>query len=562
MGYIKEILFKNKGLVFIYIVIGVLNAFLTNFKVDYFQEVIDGLAAGTMVLGGIMIYGILLIADYLMHYLEEYPSQKLGQGIYLDFKLIALKKISKIDYLAYQKEGTGKLVQRIENGAKAGRDLLYNFWFRVIRDLVPTIIFSIYFIWQINQKITFILVGGYILVFIITNVLLKVLYQIKEHILSNEEKMNHYLVRGFMEMIVFRMAKKFPNELHKAFIAKQNIVSSKVKMTMIHEAFFTLFALLIAVLNIGILLYAWYTKTMSVGEVVALLSLVDHAYTPIAIFNVLYVQYKLDKASFHRFECFLDLDEDTGLNEGKVVTSLEGTIEIKHLSFEYEGRKLFEDLNLSIKSGEKVAFVGESGSGKSTLVKLIAGLIKYDKGSIQIDGQELKELRLNSLYDHLSYIPQDSPIFDGTLRENLVFDQEISDEMQIRALEKMCLLPLYQNMKKGLDTEIGERGMILSGGERQRLALARLYFERKAITILDEATSAMDNLTEEKTINELIYMLGQQTVISIAHRLSSIVNFDHIIVLKEGKIVGQGSFDELIKNNAYFKALYNARSSS
>jgi len=558
MRYIKEILFKNKGLVFVYIAIGIFNAFLTNFKVDYFQQVVDGLDEGSIVLSGIITYGIILVINYLMNYLDEYPSKKLAEGIYLDFKLLALKKISKINYLSYQKEGIGKLTQRIESGARAGKNLLYDFWFCVIRNLLPTIAFSMYFIWKMSKPITFAILGGYIIIFIITNVLLKVLYQIKERILTNEEQMNHYLVRGFMEMIVFRMEKQFPNEIRKASLAKKEIVRSKVKMNMIHEAFFAVFALLVAVLNIGILLYAWYTKSLSIGAIVALLSLIDNAYTPIAIFNVLYVQYKLDKASFHRFENFLELEDDVQLNQGKELTTLGGNIEIKHLSFQYEDQWLFKDLNLSIKQGEKVAFVGESGSGKSTLVKLIAGLIKYDTGSIQIDGQELKEICLNSLYDHLSYISQDSPIFDGTLRENLVFDRDISDDVQIKALEKMCLLPLYQNMKKGLETEIGERGMILSGGERQRLALARLCFERKTITILDEATSAMDNLTEESTMNELTKMLKDQTVIAIAHRLSSIRNFDYIIVFKQGKVVGQGTFDELLKDNEYFIELYNA----
>ncbi|MBE6022563.1 MAG: ABC transporter ATP-binding protein [Cellulosilyticum sp.] len=558
MRYIKEILFKNKGLVFVYIAIGIFNAFLTNFKVDYFQQVVDGLAEESIVLSGIITYGIILVINYLMNYLDEYPSKKLAEGIYLDFKLLALKKISKINYLAYQKEGIGKLTQRIESGARAGKNLLYDFWFCVIRNLLPTIAFSMYFIWKMSKPITFAILGGYIIIFIITNVLLKVLYQIKERILTNEEQMNHYLVRGFMEMIVFRMEKQFPNEIRKASLAKKEIVRSKVKMNMIHEAFFTVFALLVALLNIGILLYAWYTKSLSIGAIVALLSLIDNAYTPIAIFNVLYVQYKLDKASFHRFENFLELEDDVQLNQGKELTTLGGNIEINHLSFQYEDQWLFKDLNLSIKQGEKVAFVGESGSGKSTLVKLIAGLIKYDTGSIQIDGQELKEICLNSLYDHLSYISQDSPIFDGTLRENLVFDRDISDDVQVKALEKMCLLTLYQNMKKGLETEIGERGMILSGGERQRLAIARLCFERKAITILDEATSAMDNLTEESTMNELTKMLKDQTVIAIAHRLSSIRNFDHIIVFKQGKVVGQGTFDELLKDNEYFIELYNA----
>ncbi len=136
-------------------------------------------------------------------------------------------------------------------------------------------------------------------------------------------------------------------------------------------------------------------------------------------------------------------------------------------------------------------------------MKLLSRLLKYTRGSIQIDGIEIKEICLNSVYRQMSYLSQDSPVFDGTIRENLIYEREISDDKLIEALHKVQLSALIQNTDKGLDAEIGERGTTLSGGEKQRLALARLWFEEKGITILDEATSAMDNLTEESVINNL-----------------------------------------------------------
>ncbi|MBE5962829.1 MAG: ABC transporter ATP-binding protein [Lachnospiraceae bacterium] len=558
MRYINKVLSKNKGLIFSYIAIGIAHSFLVNFKADYFQKVIDGLTNHTIILAGILLYGAVLIGDYLLEYADEYPSKKLEHGIYLDFKLMALKKISRIDYEAYQSLGTGKLVQRIENGSEAGKNLLYDFWFCVIRQLIPTILFSVHFIWKISRPITYAILGGYIIIFLITNALLKVLYQIKERILTNEEEMNHYLVRGFMEMLVFRMENQFPNEIRKAATAKKEIVRSKVKMNMVHEAFFTIFAVLVGFLNIGILIYAWNTKAFSVGSVVALLSLLDNAYTPIAIFNVLYVQYKLDKASFRKYESFLGLRDDEQLESGEAICGLTGDIEIQNLSFSYGDRKILDGLNLTIRKGEKVAFVGESGSGKSTLVKILAGLVKYDAGSIRIDGEELKDIRLNSLYDHISYISQDCPIFDGTLKENLVFDQDVDESRLKEAMASVQLLPLLDTMKDGMQTEIGERGTILSGGERQRLALARLWFEKKDLTILDEATSAMDNLTEEHVMKAVTELLDDRTVIAIAHRLNSVASFDRIIVFGEGKIIADAPFQTLLTTSPYFAALYHA----
>lgn len=558
MRYIREILQKNKILIIAYTCLGIFNSFLTNYKADYFQKVIDGLTDGTLALSGIIIYSVILVTNYCSEYMDEYPDKKLQHSIFLDFKIMALRKISTIDYMEYQKMGTGKLVQRIENGAEAGKNVLYEFWLRLVRQLIPTILFSVFFIWKINKNVTYMLLAGYVVIFIISNVLLKFLYQIKEKILSNEERLNHYLVRGFMEMLVFRMNKQFAHEMTKAMAAKQDIVSAKVKMNMIHEAFFTIFALLVAILDIGILFFAWSTKSLSVGGVVALIALIDNAYTPIAIFNVIYVQYKLDRAAFGRFEEFLRARDDEQLQRGSALDSEIESISIENLSFRYEGQRIFENLYLTIQKGEKVAFVGESGSGKTTLVKLLAGLLKYDTGRICYNNVELKNLCLNALYDRISYFSQDAPVFDGSIKENLVFDKVVPEERLLEALEKVQLSQLLANAEKGLATEIGEKGTCLSGGEKQRLALARLWFMPPEVVILDEATSAMDNLTEESVMGEVLKRLENRTVIAIAHRLNSIRGFDRIIVFREGEIVGQGTFEELMSTNQYFAELYRA----
>ena len=558
MRYIKEILKNNKLWVLAYIGLGIFNAFMANYKTDYFQKVIDGLAAGTLTFAGVITYGLILLVNYCMNYLDNYPEKKLEYGIYLDFKLLSLRKISTIDYTEYQKIGTGKLVQRLENGSSAGRNVVFNFWLRLIRDLLPTIVFSVYFIWKIDKIITYILFVGYMLIFIITNILLKFLYKIKEKILNSEELFNHFLVRGFMEMLVFRMSKQFPSEIKKTRSAKENIVSSKVKMNMIHEAFFTIFALLVAMLDIGILFYAWKTKNLTVGSIVALIALIENAYTPIAIFNVLYVQYKLDKASYKRFEEFLDLKDDNQLRNGDAIHTDIGEISIKNLSFQFEERKIIDDLSLFIKRGQKIAFVGESGSGKSTVIKILLGLLKYNQGEIYLGDMELSGICLNNLYDRVSYISQDVPVFDGTIKENLVFEKNVSEEQMLDALREVQLSHLVENLAEGLDTEIGEKGTCLSGGEKQRLAFARLWFENPELVVLDEATSAMDNLTEENVMKSVMKKMKDKTVIAIAHRLNSIASFDRIILFREGKIVGQGTFEELLHTDSYFKELYNA----
>ena len=558
MNYLKEIAGKNKIWICIYISLGIGLSFLSNYNISFFQKLIDKFTDGTLSLPVILVYGGLLLLLCLGNYLDEYPMQKLNNGIYLDLKLLALYKTSRIDYLAYQSMGTGKLIQRVENGAMAGKNILCQFWFRIARELLPSALFSLFFIYRLNHVIACTVACGYLLVFLITNLLLKLLYRMKERVLDNEELLNHFLTRGFMEMVVFRLNRKFSAEIKKAEKARDQIVRSKIGISFIHEAFFAAFAILITLIKAALIIYAWYTRSISIGSIVALLTLVDNAYTPIAIFNVLFVQFRLDLSAFGRYADFLDLPEESRLFEGKKLPEFHGDINIRKAVFSYHDMPVLKEVSLSISPGEKVALAGNSGSGKSTLIKLIAGLLKTEEGSISIDGNDLNRLNLDSYYRHITYIPQESPVFDGTLRENLLFDALLPDEDAIRVLNKVQLKGWFDNLPDGLDTQLGEKGIKLSGGERQRLALARLWFSSSRLIILDEATSAMDNVTEELVMNEVLSLTNGRNIIAIAHRLNSIRSFDRIILLKNGRLEGDGSFSDLMTYNPYFQELYRA----
>ena len=212
---------------------------------------------------------------------------------------------------------------------------------------------------------------------------------------------------------------------------------------------------------------------------------------------------------------------------------------------------------MSIEHGKTVAFVGESGSGKSTAVKLLVGLLRPNSGHITVDSFDLNKICLNSYYENIAYLPQEPSVFDGTLRENLVFDDEVDESKLLEAITKAGLDCLFSKLGKGFDTPLGERGISLSGGERQQLALARLWFSKANLIIFDEATSAIDNLTEEAVLKNVMALLAGKTVVAIAHRLDSVKSFDNIMVFQDGQIVEQGKFDDLIEMCQYFSDLYN-----
>ena len=559
MKLFKEVLKNNKKMIIFYILIGITINFLNLYSVTYYQKILDAFQYQRLTLTPLIIYGVLLIVSTILGYLENYPEQQVKNKLYLDFKLQALKKLKTIDYLEYQKLGTGKLTQKVEDGASSSRDILVNFYFKTIRYLLPTGLFSLIFIYQVKKKLVLFIFLGYVIVIIVSNLILKRLYRLKENILDNQELLNKHLVRGFMELVVFRTNKKYDTEIKITEEGIKNIVNAKTKIKLVHEIFFTVFALIVNILKVVVLAYSVLNSNLSVGSIVTVLSLLGKAYEPIAIFNVEYVDYKLNKVTVKKYLEFLDLKDDQNLTTGKRIKQIEGAIEFKNVSYSYlKEKKLIENLSLKINNNEKVALVGESGSGKSTIIKLIIGLIKNESGKILIDGNDLSKINLNDFYEYVTYISQESPIFDGTLKENLVLDKNISDKEIKEVLKLVALEKFLNRLEKGLDTELGEKGIRMSGGERQRVALARLFFDNSKIIILDEATSAMDNITEKEVMKNILKRLKNKTIIIIAHRLETIKEVNKIFLLKNGKILEQGTFNELLQENTYFKELYRS----
>ena len=559
MKLFKEVIRKNLKMIIFYVLIGIVINFLDLYGVTYYQKILDAFQFKTLTIAPLIIYGILLITSTVLGYIENYPEQQVKNKLYLDFKLQSLRKMKTIDYLEYQKIGTGRLSQRVEDGATASRDIMVDFWLKILRWLLPTALFSLIFIYRVKKEYVLFVLGGYVVVILVSNIILKKLYKLKEKILVNQELLNKHLIRGFMELVVFRTNKKYDTEIKVTEEGIKNITNGKTNIKLVHEIFFSLFGLIVNILQVLVLGYAVFKSDLSVGAVVTVIALLGKAYLPIAIFNVEYVDYKLNKVTVKKYINFLDLKDDEQLSSGKLLKKIDGNISFNNVSYSYSDEKdLIKNLSLKIKKNSSVAFVGESGSGKSTIIKLIIGLIKYDSGEILINDVPLSKINLNSFYDHVTYVSQEAPIFDGTLRENLIFDKKINDDEILKVLKLVCLDKFCLKLEDGLNTELGEKGIRMSGGERQRVALARLFFDDSKIVILDEATSAMDNITEKEVMNNVLNLLKNKTLIVIAHRLETIKNADLIYALKDGKIEEQGTYEELLEKNGYFTKLYKS----
>ena len=271
-------------------------------------------------------------------------------------------------------------------------------------------------------------------------------------------------------------------------------------------------------------------------------------------------QFQRGITGIERFLQIMDADIEIFDEENAVeMPKPEGSISFENVAFEYpdDHNRVFRNLNLTIKPGEKLAIVGPSGGGKTTLCNLIPRFYDVTQGQIRIDGKNIKDYTLKSLRRNIGIVQQDVYLFSGTVMENILYGRmDASREEAVEAAKKAGAHEFIMGLKDGYDTYVGERGVKLSGGQKQRISIARVFLKNPPIMILDEATSALDNESEFAVAKSLSKLSEGRTTITIAHRLSSIKNSDRILVLTEDGIVEEGSHDQLMDKKGIYYDFY------
>jgi len=296
------------------------------------------------------------------------------------------------------------------------------------------------------------------------------------------------------------------------------------------------------------------------GDFVAFIAALMMLYTPLKSVGNNYISIQNSFLAIDRIFEILDLQPTIkDAPNASTLKSVSKAITFEKVGFEYlPGREVLHDINLTIPIGKTVALVGNSGGGKTTISALIPRLYEVSKGAIKIDGTDIRQITQSSLREQIAMVFQDNFLFSGTIRDNILLGNEKADDETIwKALKNACLDDFVKEKPQGLDTEIGERGILLSGGQKQRLAIARAFVKNAPIVILDEATSALDNKSERIVQEALDNLMKNRTVIVIAHRLSTVQNADKIVVINDGKIVEEGAHEELLKLNGAYASLYN-----
>jgi ATP-binding cassette, subfamily B, bacterial len=322
----------------------------------------------------------------------------------------------------------------------------------------------------------------------------------------------------------------------------------------------------IELLLIYLMIGKWKTGNFQVGEFVLFQSIMIMLIQRLWEFGRNFRNFFIALADASEMaEIFRRDDLERDASNAKPIRIGQGAIRLYKLGFTYNEfnphqTRLFENFNLDIKAGEKIALVGQSGSGKSTLTKLLFRFLDPQQGHVSFDGVDAKFFTLESLRKQISMVPQQPDLFHRSVRDNIVLGEDVTEADVVEAAKKSCSLDFINDLPEKFDTMVGERGVKLSGGEKQRIAIARAFLEDAPIVVLDEATSALDSITEQQIQVAIFNLIKDKTAIVIAHRLSTILSMDRIVVLEYGKIIEEGTHQQLLDKKGKYFAMWQHQS--
>jgi len=465
-------------------------------------------------------------------------------------------------YSFFSNNFTGALTQRVNRFARAF-EIVSD---RLVWDVLPMLVrvVSIIFILYFVNKWIALIVLIWIFVFLLFNIIFsrwKLKYDIR--VAEIDSKTTGYLSDTVTNQNTIQLFNgyKFESEGYKSVTNEQaRMTKISWNLDIIMEAGQAFLGFAIQFLLFYFAIKYWEINLVSIGVFVLLqvyiISLIDQLW---GFTRVIRISYQAYADSKEMVEIMLLPHEIEDAAYAKDLVVKNGEIEFENLSFNFnETRQVLKDINLNIKSGEKVALVGPSGAGKTTFVKLLLRLYVPTAGKILIDGQDIAEVTQESLRKNISLVPQDTILFHRTLAQNIAYGKRDATKEEIeKAAELAHCTEFIKNFPLGLETHVGERGVKLSGGERQRVAIARAILKNAPILILDEATSSLDSNSEALIQDALNNLMKGKTTIVIAHRLSTIQKMDRIVLIDGGKIVEEGTHQSLLKKkNSLYKKLW------
>ncbi|MDR6457163.1 ATP-binding cassette subfamily B protein [Chryseobacterium vietnamense] len=498
------------------------------------------------------------IAKAFQDYVVSVITQKFGAKIFTD----GLKHSMALPYQEFEDQRSGETLSILTKVREDTVKFITNFINIFFGILVSIIFVSVYAI-RLHWSIMPVYICGIFFIAIVTNLLSKRIKVIQKNIVTEttalagsttESLRNIEIVKslGLTNQEVIRLN----NNTYKILGLELRKVKSIRSLSFIQGTMVNFLQQLITLT----LLFLIFKNIVTPGQYLSLMFYGFFIFGPMQEIGNIIISYREAEASLQNFDRLMKKEVEEKPLHPKQIGAIE-ELEFKHVSFKHQSAqyKALNNISFDLKNGETIAFVGPSGSGKSTLVKLLVGLYRPQEGNIFYNGINGKEFDFDELRNQIGFVTQDTQLFAGTIKENLLFVNPSATEEELAvALQKSSCTALLERAEKGIETVIGEGGLKLSGGEKQRIAIARALLRKPHLLIFDEATSALDSITEEEittTIKDISKEREQITVL-IAHRLSTIMHADKIYVLERGQVVETGSHANLIDEKGLYYAMW------
>ena len=560
----KTIIWPRRNLVLIglvLIIIGRLAGFILPIKS---KELLDEIIPNNDLSGlfnMLWIVGVALLVQALTSFLLTRILSVQAQYLISELRAQVQKKILSLPISYFDNNKSGALVSRIMSDVEGVRNLIGTGLVQLVGGTITAII-SVVLLIQINPWMTLFV---FLPVAIFGFVALKAFKYIRP-IFRTRGKINAEVKGRLTETLAgIRVIKGFNAEAQENKVFEEGVdrLFQNVKKSLTATAIITSSStFLLGLASVGIMGIGGYYMiegAMTTGDFLLFTLLLGFMIAPIVQMSNIGSQLTEALAGLDRTEELMNLTTEAEMeNRSIVLDKINGQLEFKDVSFAYEdGKDVIHNINLTVDPGNVIALVGSSGSGKSTIAGLCATFLTPQTGIITMDGVDLAKVELTSYRQHLGVVLQDEFLFEGTIRENILFPRPHATEEQLQAAAKAGYVTEFTDrFEKGLDTLIGERGVKLSGGQRQRIAISRAILADPKIIILDEATSNLDTESEALIQKSLAALTKDRTTIVIAHRLSTIKRANQILVIENGKIEEQGDHDSLIKKKGRYYELY------